>query len=209
MDPKTHWEGVYARSSPMTSSWYQHEASRSLELLAGLGVGPASNIIDVGGGDSTFVDGVVARRMGRVTVLDLSPTALQRARTRLGSNSERVSWIEGDVLRADLPPHSFDVWHDRAVFHFLTDREDRRRYVAAATRALKPGGAVVIATFALDGPERCSGLQVARYDPEMLASEFGDAFSLESAVRDVHRTPSGVEQQFTWAVLRLELGLTM
>jgi hypothetical protein len=111
--------------------------------------------------------------------------------------------MEGDVLRADLPSHSYDVWHDRAVFHFLTDRKDRVRYVAAATSALKPGGAVVMATFALDGPERCSGLRVARYDPEMLASEFGDAFSLASAVRDVHRTPSGVEQQFTWAVLRL------
>ena len=203
VDSSAHWEGVYERSSPMSSSWYQHEASRSLELLAGLGVGPTSNIIDVGGGDSTLVDGLVARRMGRVTVLDLSRTALQRARTRLGSNSEGVTWMEGDVLRADLPSHSYDVWHDRAVFHFLIDRDDRLRYVAAATSALKPGGAVVIATFALEGPDRCSGLRVARYDSEMLAREFGDAFSLASAVRDVHRTPSGAEQQFTWAVLRL------
>jgi ubiquinone/menaquinone biosynthesis C-methylase UbiE len=203
VDSSAYWERVYERSSPMSSSWYQREASRSLEFLAGLGVAPTSDVIDVGGGDSTFVDGVIARRMGRVTVLDLSRTALQRARTRLGSDSDAVTWIEGDVLRADLPSQSYDVWHDRAAFHFLTDREDRVRYVAAAASALKPGGAVVIATFALEGPERCSGLQVARYDPEMLAREFGDAFSLASAVRDVHRTPSGVEQQFTWAVLRL------
>lgn len=203
MDSSAYWEGVYQRSSPMSSSWFQHEASRSLELLAGLGVGPTSNIIDVGGGDSTLVDGLVARRMGRVTVLDVSRTALLRSRTRLGSNSEAVTWVEGDVLRADLPSHSYDVWHDRALFHFLTDREDRLRYVAAATSALRPGGAVLIATFALEGPERCSGLQVVRYDPEMIASEFGDAFSLASAVRDVHRTPWGAEQQFTWAVLRL------
>lgn len=204
MDPRSHWEGVYERSSPMGSSWYQHEATRSLELLVSLGVGPASNIIDVGGGDSTLVDGVVARRMGRITVLDLSRTALQRARTRLGSMAVPVTWMEGDVLRADLPSHSYDVWHDRAVFHFLTDREDRLRYVAAATSALKPGGAIVIATFALEGPERCSGLQVARYDAELLAREFGDAFSLVSAVHDVHRTPSGEEQRFTYAVLRLQ-----
>jgi ubiquinone/menaquinone biosynthesis C-methylase UbiE len=203
VDSKTYWEGVYERNSPMSSSWYQHEASRSLDLLVSLGVGPTSNIIDVGGGDSTLVDGVVARRMGRVTVLDLSRTALQRARMRLGSNADLVTWMEGDVLQANLPSHFYDVWHDRAVFHFLTDREDRLRYVAAATSALKPGGAVVIATFALEGPEHCSGLQVERYDSEMLAREFGDAFSLVSAVHDVHRTPSGAEQQFTYAVLRL------
>ncbi len=203
MDSKTYWEGVYERNPPMSSSWYQHEASRSLDLLVSLGVGPTSNIIDVGGGDSTLVDGVVARRMGRVTVLDLSRTALQRARMRLGSNADPVTWMEGDVLQANLPSHFYDVWHDRAVFHFLTDREDRLRYVAAATSALKPGGAVVIATFALEGPERCSGLQVERYDSEMLAREFGDAFALVSALHDVHRTPSGAEQQFTYAVLRL------
>jgi ubiquinone/menaquinone biosynthesis C-methylase UbiE len=203
VDSSAYWERIYERSSPMSSSWYQPEASRSLELLAGLGVGRTSNIIDVGGGDSTLVDGLVARAMGRVTVLDLSRTALQRARTRLGSTSEDVSWIECDVLRADLPSHSYDVWHDRALFHFLTERDDRLRYVAAATSALKPGGAVVISTFALEGPDHCSGLQVARYDPEMLAREFGDAFSLASAMRDVHRTPSGADQQFTYAVLRL------
>ena len=203
VDSKTYWEGVYERNPPMSSSWYQHEASRSLDLLVSLGVGPTSNIIDVGGGDSTLVDGVVARRMGRVTVLDLSRTALQRARMRLGSNADPVTWMEGDVLQANLPSHFYDVWHDRAVFHFLTDREDRLRYVAAATSALKPGGAVVIATFALEGPERCSGLQVERYDSEMLAREFGDAFALVSALHDVHRTPSGAEQQFTYAVLRL------
>ena len=203
MDSKTYWEGVYERNPPMSSSWYQHEASRSLDLLVSLGVGPTSNIIDVGGGDSTLVDGVVARRMGRVTVLDLSRTALQRARMRLGSNADPVTWMEGDVLQANLPSHFYDVWHDRAFFHFLTDREDRLRYVAAATSALKPGGAVVIATFALEGPERCSGLQVERYDSEMLAREFGDAFALVSALHDVHRTPSGAEQQFTYAVLRL------
>ena len=204
VDSKTYWEGIYARSSPMTSSWYQPEASRSLELLASLGVGPASRIIDVGGGDSTLVDGLIARRMGRVTVLDLSRTALQRAQARLSSNAELVTWIEGNALHADLPPRSYDVWHDRALFHFLTDRADRQRYVAAAASALEPGGAVVIATFALDGPERCSGLPVVRYDSASLATEFGDAFSLQSTVHDLHRTPSGLEQAFTYAVLRYQ-----
>jgi SAM-dependent methyltransferase len=203
VDLKTHWEGVYERTPPKASSWYQPEPTRSLELLTDLGVGPASRIIDVGGGDSTLADAVVARRLGHVTVLDLSSTALRRARTRLGAHAAEVTWMESDVLQARLPSHSYDVWHDRAVFHFLTDRGDRARYVAAATSALEPGGAVVIATFALDGPERCSGLRVARYDSELLAREFGDAFALVKAVHDVHRTPSGAEQQFTYVVLRL------
>jgi len=204
VDSKAHWEGIYQRTPPMASSWYQPEPSRSLELLTSLRVGPTSSIIDVGGGDSTFVDAVVARRLGHVTVLDLSRTALQRARTRLGAHAAEVTWVEGDVLQADLPLHLYDVWHDRAVFHFLTDRDDRLRYVAAATSSLKPGGAVIISTFALAGPERCSGLQVARYDSDLLAREFGDAFALVSAVHDVHRTPSGAEQHFTYAVLRLQ-----
>jgi SAM-dependent methyltransferase len=202
MDRKAHWEHVYAATQPDEVSWYQPEPTRSLELLAEAGVGPATAIIDVGGGDATLVDALLARGLGRVTVLDLSGAALARARARLGLLASEVEWREADVTRADLPAASYDVWHDRAVFHFLTDARDRRRYVDAAAEALRPGGTLVVATFAADGPTRCSGLEVARYTPEALAAEFGDRFTLVRGFGDVHRTPTGAEQRFTFVVLR-------
>lgn len=202
MDGKAHWDVVYTTRQPTEVSWYQAEPSRSLELLRETGCGPRTTIIDVGGGDSTLVDAVVAGGLGRMTVLDISGAALARARTRLGEKASEVTWIEADVTRSKLPANSFDVWHDRAVFHFLTDPEDRARYAAVAAATLRPSGTLLMATFAPDGPLRCSGLPVVRYSAESLARELGDAFSLARSFEDVHRTPAGAEQRFTIAVLR-------
>jgi SAM-dependent methyltransferase len=202
VDRKAHWEGVYATKQSTEVSWYQAEPTASIALLRAAGAGPAAAIIDVGGGDSTLVDAVVAEGLGRMTVLDLSGAALARARARLGPRAGEVCWIEADVTRAALPAHAFDIWHDRAVFHFLTAREDRERYAATAAASVRSGGTVLMATFAADGPRRCSGLEVARYGPEALARELGDAFTLVRGFGAVHRTPTGSEQRFTLAVFR-------
>jgi ubiquinone/menaquinone biosynthesis C-methylase UbiE len=202
IDSKAHWEAVYGSKTPAELSWYQSQPTRSLELLDQLGVGASTAIIDVGGGASTLVDALLDRHLGEITVLDISGTALEHTKKRLGARNTAVVWIEADITRADLDADVYDVWHDRAVFHFLTNREDRRRYVATASRALRPGGVAVIATFSLQGPTRCSGLDVMRYDAERLAREFGSAFSLERTLDDVHHTPSGGTQAFTFTVLR-------
>lgn len=202
MDRKAHWEGLYATKSSAEMSWFQSFPARSLELLVEAGVGPASSIIDVGGGDSTLVDALTERHLGDVTVLDLSSAALARAQTRLGPRAAAVMWIEADITRAELPSDTYDVWHDRAVFHFLTDPDDRQRYVTKAADALRPGGTLLMATFAPDGPTRCSGLEVVRYSPETLAQAFGDAFVLRRGFSDIHRTPVGIEQRFIYAVLQ-------
>lgn len=201
-DRKQHWDRVYEATQSTVGSWYQREPTRSLEILAEADAGPERTIIDVGGGDSTLVDAVLERHLGRMTVLDLSGAALARARARLGPRAKDVTWIEADVTGVELPPCGYDVWHDRAVFHFLTDSGDRERYVAAAARALKRSGTLIVATFGPEGPTRCSGLAVTRYRPEELAREFGDAFELLRGFEDVHRTPSGAEQQFTFAIFR-------
>lgn len=202
MDRKPHWEAVYTTKQTTEVSWYQSVPMRSLELLREAGAGTASALIDVGGGDSTLVDAVLAERLGHLTVLDLSAAALARAQKRLGARADEVTWIEGDVTCVELPAQAFDVWHDRAVFHFLTEPEDRARYVTAAATALRPGGTLLIATFAADGPTRCSGLEAVRYSPEALAREFGGAFAFQRGFADVHRTPSGGAQRFTVAVLQ-------
>lgn len=199
---KAHWETVYGSKAPTELSWYQPQPTRSLALLEQLGVA-SSAIIDVGGGASTLVDALLDRGAGKITVLDISRAALDLTRARLGARAASVEWIEGDITRADLGAGArFDVWHDRAVFHFLTDPDDRRRYVAAASHAIRPGGAALIATFSPQGPQRCSGLTVMRYDPEQLAHELGSEFSLERSAEELHHTPSGAEQAFTYAVLR-------
>ena len=202
MDRRAHWDLVYTTKQPTEVSWYQPTPARSLEMLRAAAAGPATAIIDIGGGDSTLVDAVISGRLGTLTVLDISGAALARARTRLGEHSREVTWIEGDVTRVALPPGVFDIWHDRAVFHFLTDADDRARYAMAASATLKPGGTLIIATFAADGPLKCSGLDVARYSAESLALALGDAFQLIRSFDDVHRTPSGGEQRFLYAVFR-------
>jgi ubiquinone/menaquinone biosynthesis C-methylase UbiE len=202
MNSKAHWDAVYGAKAPAELSWYQSKPTRSLELLEQLGVGPSTSIIDVGGGASTLVDALLDRGLRNITVLDISSAALEHAKTRLGPRAESVAWIEADITHVALGAATYDVWHDRAVFHFLTASEDRRRYVAAASRALRPGGAALIATFSVHGPARCSGLEVVRYDAELLARELGQEFSLEHSVEEMHHTPSGNAQAFTYAVLR-------
>lgn len=199
MDPKVHWEAIYRAKRPAEMSWYQPFPARSIELLLRAGARPNSAIIDVGGGDSTFVDALLEREFRNVTVLDISSSAIERARARLGARADQVAWIEGDVRVVDLPAQSYDVWHDRAVFHFLTQPDDRTRYITQLAGALRPGGTLIIGTFALEGPPQCSGLPVTRYDAAGLARQLGGGYALRESLTDVHRTPSGVEQAFTYA----------
>lgn len=199
---RQHWEQVYRTRAPEQVSWYQQEARNSLELVRRAGPECAAAIIDIGGGASTLVDSLVDAGYRDVTVLDLAPDALAIARTRLGARAGSVHWMTADILDAELPAARYDIWHDRAAFHFLTNPDDRARYVAQLRHALTPGGSVVMATFALDGPPRCSGLEVTRYSAESLADELGSGFELIESVREEHRTPSGAVQHFQYSLLR-------
>lgn len=206
MNNREHWESVYSRKAATEVSWYQAEAERSLDLIRRTTPDLASPIIDVGGGASTLVDGLLDSGYRAVTVLDLAPAALAVARQRLGDRATDVHWIADDVLTATLPSGGFALWHDRAVFHFLTDARDRARYVAQVRRAVRPGGHVVVATFADDGPTRCSGLEVVRYTPDSMHAEFGAAFRLLDSVREDHHTPTGTTQAFVYCLCRVEAG---
>ena len=203
-DLKSHWEGVYRAKAPTEVSWYQPEARLSLNLIRRVVPDLDAPVVDVGGGASTLVDGLLDAGYQAVTVLDLAPTALVLARERLGPAAARVTWIESDVLTAALPPGGYAVWHDRAVFHFLTDPRDRARYVAQTQRAVRPGGYVIVASFGPDGPPRCSGLPVQRYSPETMHAEFGAAFRLLDSVREDHHTPAGVTQAFVYCLCRIQ-----
>ncbi len=198
---KAHWESVFETKPTDAVSWYEASPTTSVSLLVEAGLTAGSDVIDIGGGDSRLAGELMAHGVGHVTVVDLSAAALARARIRTGLSSERVTWLEGDITRLDLPAANYDLWHDRAVFHFLTDERDRARYIATAARSVRVGGTVVIGTFALDGPTRCSGLEVQRYSPDDLAAEFGPAFLLGRGFGAGHRTPGGTEQRFTWALL--------
>jgi SAM-dependent methyltransferase len=189
---------VYQTKLPTEVSWYQAYPELSLRLIADTGIVADDPIIDVGAGASTLVDYLIMEGYRDITLLDVAHEALELTRARLGPAAEQVTWLDGDVTAFDLPEHRYALWHDRAVFHFLTDEVARRRYVAQANRAVKPGGHVIIATFALDGPERCSGLDVVRYDSAALPQVFGRNFQLVSSVNETHRTPWGSEQRFTY-----------
>lgn len=198
MDNQQHWEKVYQTKQPDSVSWFQEHATRSLEIIRSIGANPGSRIIDVGGGASTLVDDLLANGFEHISVLDLSASALDVARKRLGPKGDTVEWIAGDIRNVDLPPQSFDIWHDRAVFHFLTDPADRMAYVAQVVKAVKPGGHVIVATFAPDGPEQCSGLPVARYAPGELHGQFGPNFELLEHASEEHKTPWGSVQRFVY-----------
>jgi len=200
MDVRNHWESIYSTNADNEVSWYQREASLSVQLIQQVAPRETDTILDVGGGASTLVDSLLSLRYTDVTVLDIAANALAKARARLGSSAEAVRWIAGDVLAIDLPDHSVDVWHDRAVFHFLLSPEDRLRYVAQVRRVLRRNGHVIIATFAEDGPTKCSGLPVARYDAAKLHGEFGDGFHLLSTLREEHLTPRGGRQRFRYCL---------
>lgn len=202
MQSKDHWETVYSTKASDAVSWFQPHADFSVGLIKATGAGHEASIIDVGGGASTLVDDLLANGYTDLTVLDLSASALAAARNRLGAKAANVRWIEADITKADLPGHQFDIWHDRAVFHFLTTPEDRAAYVRTVFHSVKPGGHVIVATFAEDGPNQCSGLPVMRYRPDELHAEFGEAFSLLHHEKEAHHTPSGTVQQFVYCYCR-------
>jgi SAM-dependent methyltransferase len=204
MDSRTHWSNVYQHKTVTEVSWYQAHPQVSLDLIAATGLGPDARLLDVGAGASLLADQLLARGFHDLTLLDVSPEALAVVRDRLESAAETVTFLVEDVLTAPLPTAAFDLWHDRAVFHFLTDTSQKAGYVAQVQRCVRPGGHVVVATFGPDGPEQCSGLPVARYDPEDLHSTFGSAFTLTCSVREAHTTPWGSQQQFTYCYCRLE-----
>ncbi|MDD2918228.1 class I SAM-dependent methyltransferase [Rhodoferax sp.] len=195
---KEHWEKVYQTKQPDAVSWFQEHATRSLELIRSVGTPLDANMIDVGGGASTLVDDLLRNGFKNISVLDLSASALDVAHNRLGTQGDSVTWISGDICVANLPDQTYDIWHDRAVFHFLTDPADRAAYVQQVMKSVKPGGHVIVATFAPDGPEQCSGLPVARYAPGQLHQEFGPSFELLEHMSEEHKTPWGSVQHFVY-----------
>lgn len=195
-----HWDGAYALGET-TRSWYQQRARQSMVLFERGGVTSTDSVVDVGGGASVLVDDLLARGFMDLTVLDISASALLLARQRLGASASAVTWLTEDLLRW-TPARTFDVWHDRAVLHFLTDRRDRNQYCSVLESATAPGSLAIIAAFAPDGPDRCSGLPVQRYGIESIRALLGPQWSLVSDDREVHTTPSGAAQPFTWAVFR-------
>lgn len=203
-DPQSHWERIYRTKAPTEVSWYQVEARLSLDLIRGVAPDLEAPIIDVGGGASTLVDGLVDAGYRALTVLDLAPTAMLLAQQRLGERAGFVTWIVGDVLGAAFPPGRYAVWHDRAVFHFLTASSDRARYVAQVRHAVRRGGCVVVASFGPDGPTHCSGLEVTRYSSEAMHAEFGAGFRLLNSVQEDHRTPGGGTQSFVYCLCRVD-----
>jgi len=197
VDRKTHWEQVYSTRKPHEVGWYQAYPEIPLHLIASTGVNKNAAIIDVGGGASNLVDALLENGYSDVTVLDLSAAALEATKARLCTTASQVKWLVADVT-CFTPPQAYLVWHDRAVFHFLTAAADRQRYVEATHAALPPGGHLIMATFALDGPPQCSGLDVVRYSPESLQQAVGDGFTLEESFGGLHITPSQGKQSYTF-----------
>jgi 2-polyprenyl-3-methyl-5-hydroxy-6-metoxy-1,4-benzoquinol methylase len=196
---KDHWERVYSTKAETGVSWYQDEPRLTLELIGTVAAADECSIIDVGGGASVLVDRLLDLGFGKIAVLDISETALGKAKARLGKRAEQVRWMVADLTEAP-ELGSFDVWHDRAVFHFLTDPDDRRSYVELAWKTVPKGGHLIIATFADDGPKRCSDLDVCRYNAHSLASELGEGFWLVRESRETHTTPWGSSQAFVYGV---------
>lgn len=195
MDRKEHWENVYQTKSPLEVSWYQREPEVSLALIDRARISRDAPIIDVGGGASVLVDRLLARGFEKIAVLDVSAKALAHAKARLAERAGSVQWLEADVTQF-RPPQRFHLWHDRAVFHFLTHPADRRAYVKALTDGLAPGGHLIIATFAIGGPTKCSGLDICQYDAARMGAELGPGFELMEEVGETHATPAGKEQRF-------------
>jgi 2-polyprenyl-3-methyl-5-hydroxy-6-metoxy-1,4-benzoquinol methylase len=204
MDAQTHWENIYGKKAANAVSWYRPHLEKSLELIEHAAHGPSASIIDVGGGESTLVDDLVALRYRNITILDISQTAIDVTKKRLGSSSENIHWLIGDITSAELEPCSYDVWHDRAVFHFLTAADARTAYVRQVAKAVKAGGYVIVSTFGPEGPTKCSGLDVVRYDAESLHEEFGIRFQLLGSSMELHQTPFGTTQQFLYCFCRVE-----
>jgi SAM-dependent methyltransferase len=195
---EAHWNSVYTQKVDTEVSWFEQAPETSLTLIRDTGASKNAGIVDIGGGSSRLVDSLLDNGYRDVTVLDLSEPALDHARGRLGERAGRVEWIVADVT-AWTPARTYDIWHDRAAFHFLTDATDRRAYVATLTHALRPGGQAIIGTFAPDGPERCSGLPIMRYSPASLAEELGRSLRLVDGTFHEHLTPTGRIQRFQFS----------
>jgi 2-polyprenyl-3-methyl-5-hydroxy-6-metoxy-1,4-benzoquinol methylase len=204
MDVKTHWEKLYKTKAPEAVSWYLPHLETSLALIERTGAGPSSAIIDVGGGESTLADDLASRGYRNVTVLDISKTAIEVCKERVSASADRILWLVADVTRAKLDTAAYDVWHDRAVFHFLTSADQRIAYVRQVAHAVRPGGHVIVSTFGPEGPEKCSGLDVIRYDANSLHDQFGARFHLVESSQELHHTPMGVTQQFLYCYCRKE-----
>ena len=201
-----HWDEVYGSKSPDQLSWFQLQPEPSLQLVQQLASSPQARIIDVGGGTALLVDALLSRGYDHLTVLDLSERALATVQQRLEAQAAEVTWLAGDIRSIDLPHQAYDIWHDRAVFHFLVDSLDHQRYAEQVERSLRPTGHLILATFAEDGPERCSGLPVMRHSTESLQQVFGQQLQLQHQQRITHATPSGVEQKFLYTVWQRKAG---
>lgn len=196
-DRKAHWQNIYREKSALDVSWYQKKPALSLALIRNTQLASDDSIIDVGGGASMVVDHLCKEGFTNLTVLDISENALLSAKKRLGDSAKRIEWFEADITQF-IAPRPFSLWHDRAVFHFLRDQADRTRYVGALKAALRPGGHLIIAAFAIGGPEKCSGLEIVQYDAEKLIAELGADFKLLEESSEVHMTPANKEQKFTY-----------
>lgn len=202
METRSHWESVYTTKNETEVSWFQEHSDVSLTLIEKTGIAKSGPVIDVGGGASRLVDDLLAQGFQDITVLDITAAALQVAQNRLGPRSAAVTWLEADITTADLPSQRYALWHDRVVFHFLTDKTQRERYVEQVRHSVRSGGHVIVAAFAPDGPLRCSGLEVMRYSPDTLHAAFGETFRLVEHTRETHHTPFGTEQQFLYCYCR-------
>lgn len=197
-----HWDKVYSQRAPDTVSWHQAEPVVSLALINDAGLGPDARIIDVGAGTSELVGRLLERGYRDLTALDISDQALEHGRLQLAGRAGRIAWLAQDVTRWKPPQARFDLWHDRAVFHFLVEAAAQRAYVAALRRALAPDGYVILATFAPTGPATCSGLPVRRYGPQEIQLALGPTFELVESLAETHLTPASAAQDFTWCLLR-------
>jgi SAM-dependent methyltransferase len=202
MSRKEHWEQVYSGKPPDRLGWYKPRLQTSLEWITALGLEPDAPVIDVGGGASTLIDDLLAAGYSAITVLDIAEPALALLKARLGDKGAAVNWLCGDITNLELPENAFALWHDRAVFHFLTEVPDRELYKRNLTRALRPGGYLIIGTFAPEAPPKCSGLPVQRYDLELLHETLGPAFELRQHRKEMHVTPGGVEQMYLYGEFR-------
>lgn len=204
MDMQTHWERIYSQKAPDQVSWYRRHLETSLAFIEQAADARSASIIDVGAGECTLVDDLLARGYRNITVLDISQTAIKAKRRRLGKASGHIHWLVADITRVELEPAAYDVWHDRAVFHFLTAARDRTAYVRQVARAVRRGGHVIVSAFGPQGPTKCSGLGVVRYDAESLHGEFGPRFRLIGSSIELHQTPFGTTQQFVYCYCVVE-----
>lgn len=204
MSIESHWENIYGCKAAHEVSWFRPHLETSLKLIERAATDFSASIIDVGGGESTLVDDLLAKGYSSVSVLDISATAIDATKARLGKLAARVHWIVADVTQAKSPENAYDIWHDRAVFHFLMTASARAAYVQRMIKSIKRGGHVVIATFGPEGPAKCSGLDVQRYDADSLRREFGSSFRLVESSSELHQTPFGTTQQFLYCLFAAE-----